>query len=222
MICMYADDTAILSRHYDPNTLTQNINVHLAHLETWFSVWKIAINTSKTEAISFSQKRPPPKSRSKTKGYPGLYTPNTLVSLLIKTSRSDNILHTPRKLMDGTGHPLHTLGIFDVKDAPHTDKPVVENVDKIPEITEVDRHRVQAAQTVSKPGLTARKVLLCIWRDWKGISYYELLPYGQTLNSDLYCQQMDRFKPAIDQKWPELANRRGVVFHQENDTPHVS
>ncbi|GFY34143.1 probable RNA-directed DNA polymerase from transposon X-element [Trichonephila clavipes] len=94
MICMYADDTAILSRHYDPNTLTQNINVHLAHLEIWFSVWKIAINTSKTEAISFSQKRPPPKSRSKTKGYPGLYTPNILVSLLIKTSRSDNILHT--------------------------------------------------------------------------------------------------------------------------------
>ncbi|GFV77795.1 RNA-directed DNA polymerase from mobile element jockey [Trichonephila clavipes] len=58
---MYADDTAILSRHYDPNTLTQNINVHLAHLEIWFSVWKIAINTSKTEAISFSQKRPPPE-----------------------------------------------------------------------------------------------------------------------------------------------------------------
>ncbi|GFX24677.1 hypothetical protein TNCV_3344571 [Trichonephila clavipes] len=101
MICMHADDTAILSRHYDPNTLTQNINVHLAHLEIWFSVWKIAINTSKTEAISFfSKKRPPLKSRSKTKGYPGLYTPNILVSLLIKTSRSDNILHTHLKFQD--------------------------------------------------------------------------------------------------------------------------
>ncbi|GFX50723.1 RNA-directed DNA polymerase from mobile element jockey [Trichonephila clavipes] len=99
MICMYADDTAILSRHYNPNTLTQSINEHLAHLEIWFSVWKIAINTSKTEAISFLEKRPPPKSRSKTKGYPGLYTPNILVSLLIKTSRSDNILHTQNKLL---------------------------------------------------------------------------------------------------------------------------
>ncbi|PRD17720.1 UNVERIFIED_CONTAM: mariner\T [Trichonephila clavipes] len=29
----------------------------------------------------------------------------------------------------------------------------------------------EAAQTVSKPGLTARKVLLCIWWDWKGIIY---------------------------------------------------
>ncbi|GFW02783.1 histone-lysine N-methyltransferase SETMAR [Trichonephila clavipes] len=26
-----------------------------------------------------------------------------------------------------------------------------------------------AAQTVTKPGLTTRKVLLCIWWDWKGI-----------------------------------------------------
>ncbi|GFT81019.1 histone-lysine N-methyltransferase SETMAR [Trichonephila clavipes] len=31
-------------------------------------------------------------------------------------------------------------GIFDVKDAPRTRRPVVENVDKITEIIEVDRH----------------------------------------------------------------------------------
>ncbi|KAL6420427.1 hypothetical protein ACFW04_014434 [Cataglyphis niger] len=78
-------------------------------------------------------------------------------------------------------------GIFDVKDAPRTGRPVVKNVDKIGEII-----------------------------------YYELLPYGQTLNSDLYCQQLDRLKIAIDQKRPELANRRGVVFHQDNARPHTS
>ncbi|GFS59289.1 histone-lysine N-methyltransferase SETMAR [Trichonephila clavipes] len=44
--------------------------------------------------------------------------------------------------------------------------------------------RGEAVQTVAKPGLTARKVLLCIWRNWKGIIYYELLSYGQTLSSD--------------------------------------
>ncbi|GFW24589.1 mariner Mos1 transposase [Trichonephila clavipes] len=69
----------------------------------------------------------------------------------------------------------------------------------------------------------ARKVLLCIWWDWKGIIYYELLPYGQTLNSDLYLdQQLDPFKLAIDQKRSELANRRGVVFHQDNARLHTS
>ncbi|GFW25599.1 histone-lysine N-methyltransferase SETMAR [Trichonephila clavipes] len=31
-------------------------------------------------------------------------------------------------------------GVFDVKDAPRTGRPVVENVDKITEIIEVDRH----------------------------------------------------------------------------------
>ncbi|KAL9876423.1 histone-lysine N-methyltransferase SETMAR-like isoform 1-T3 [Glossina fuscipes fuscipes] len=181
-------------------------------------------------------------------------------------------------------------GIFDVKDAPRTGRPVVENVDKIGEMIEVDRdvssrniaqelkivhktvlnhlhkagfkkkpdvwvpHQLtgknvmdrificealakrneidpflkrmvtgdekwitydnpvrkrswsksgEAPQTVVKPGLTAWKVLLRIWWDWKGIIYYELLPYGQTLNSDLYCQQLDRLKIAIDQKRPE-------------------
>ena len=45
---------------------------------------------------------------------------------------------------------------------------------------------------VAKPGLTARNVLLCVLWDWQGIIHYELLPYVQTLNSDLYCQQLDR------------------------------
>ncbi|GFV60155.1 putative DD34D transposase [Trichonephila clavipes] len=73
----------------------------------------------------------------------------------------------------------------------------------------------EAAQTVVKPGLTARKVLLSTWWDWKGIIYYEWLPYGQTLNSDIYCQQLNHLKLAVDQKLLELANKRGL-FHQES------
>ncbi|GFV10212.1 histonelysine Nmethyltransferase SETMARlike [Trichonephila clavipes] len=76
-------------------------------------------------------------------------------------------------------------GIFDVKDAPRTGRPVVENVDKITEIIKVDRH-------------------------------------GQTLNSDNYCHQLARLKLVTDQKRPELANRRGVVFHQDNARPNTS
>ncbi|GFX17396.1 histone-lysine N-methyltransferase SETMAR [Trichonephila clavipes] len=81
--------------------------------------------------------------------------------------------------------------------------------------------RCEAAQTVPKPGLTARKVLLCIWWDWKGIIYYDLLPYSQTLNSDLYCQQLDRLKLVTDKKRAALANRRGVAVHQDNARPHM-
>ncbi|GFU41171.1 transposase [Trichonephila clavipes] len=50
----------------------------------------------------------------------------------------------------------------------------------------------------------------------------ELLPHDQTLNSDLCCQQLDHLKLAIDQKWSELTNRRGAVFHQDNTRPHTS
>ncbi|GFU34347.1 mariner Mos1 transposase [Trichonephila clavipes] len=77
--------------------------------------------------------------------------------------------------------------------------------------------RGEAVQTVAKPELVVRKVLLCIWLDWKGIIYYELLLYDQTLNSDLY-----RLKLAIDQKRPESSNLKGVVFHQDNARQHSS
>jgi histone-lysine N-methyltransferase SETMAR len=80
----------------------------------------------------------------------------------------------------------------------------------------------KAAQSVAKPGLTARKVLLCVWWDWQGIIYYELLPYGQTLNSELYCDQLDRLNAAIEQKRPALFNRKGIMFQQDNARPHTS
>ncbi|GFV33880.1 putative DD34D transposase [Trichonephila clavipes] len=124
---------------------------------------------------------------------------------------------TERKVDDREGQcNVWYNGIFDVKDAPRTSRLVVENVDKITEIIEVDRHvphkltpkstmdrisicevfvkrneidpflkrmvagdekwvtcdnimrkrswskRSEAAQTVAKSGLMARKVLLCI------------------------------------------------------------
>ncbi|CAD6994020.1 unnamed protein product [Ceratitis capitata] len=77
-------------------------------------------------------------------------------------------------------------------------------------------------QTVSKPGLKTRKVLLCVWWDWQGIIHYELLPYGQILNTDLYCQQLDRLKEAIAQKRPDLDNSSGIVFHLDYTRPHTS
>ncbi|GFV01679.1 histonelysine Nmethyltransferase SETMARlike [Trichonephila clavipes] len=45
---------------------------------------------------------------------------------------------------------------------------------------------------------------------------------GLTLNSDICCQQLNRLKLVIDQKWPELPNSRGVVFHHDNARHHTS
>ncbi|GFS87632.1 histone-lysine N-methyltransferase SETMAR [Trichonephila clavipes] len=99
-------------------------------------------------------------------------------------------------------------------------KTVLNHLHKVGFEKKLDRS--EAAQTVSKPGLTARKVLLNIWWDWKEKNYYALLLYDQTLNSDLYCQQLDHLKPAIGQKRLELTYRISVVFHQDNARTHTS
>jgi len=52
--------------------------------------------------------------------------------------------------------------------------------------------------------------MLCVWWDWKGILYYELLLNNETINSEKYCSQLDKLKAAIEQKRLEIANRRRV------------
>lgn len=73
-----------------------------------------------------------------------------------------------------------------------------------------------------KAGLTESKVMLCIWWDWKGPVHYEVLPHGLTMNSELYCKQLDRLEEQINETRPELANRKGVIFHHDNARPHTS
>ncbi|CAK9804065.1 Histone-lysine N-methyltransferase SETMAR [Anthophora plagiata] len=45
---------------------------------------------------------------------------------------------------------------------------------------------------------------------------------GQTIDSQLYCGQLERLRQAIERKRPELNNRKGVVFHHDNARPHTS
>ena len=61
-----------------------------------------------------------------------------------------------------------------------------------------------------------KKVILCIWWDWKGALYYELFLENQTIHSNKYCSQLDQLKPALDEKRPELVNRKCIIFHQDN------
>ena len=64
--------------------------------------------------------------------------------------------------------------------------------------------------------------MLCIWWDWKGVIDNELLPENQTINSNKYCSQLDQLKVALDEKPPELVNRKHIIFHQDTTRPHVS
>lgn len=78
------------------------------------------------------------------------------------------------------------------------------------------------SKKIKRKKLPCKKVLLCIWWDCKGLIHHELLPTGQGLNSDIYCQQLFRLKAAIEEKRPELVNRDSVLFHMDNARPYMS
>ncbi|GFU80867.1 RNA-directed DNA polymerase from mobile element jockey [Trichonephila clavipes] len=63
-VCLYADDTAILTQSANRNCITHFLHRHLAELEDWYKKWKISINPEKTEAVFFSAghgaRKPPP------------------------------------------------------------------------------------------------------------------------------------------------------------------
>ncbi|GFX34251.1 probable RNA-directed DNA polymerase from transposon X-element [Trichonephila clavipes] len=63
-VCLYADDTAILTQSTNKNCITHFLHRHLAELEDWYKKWKISINPEKTEAVFFSlgcsTRKPPP------------------------------------------------------------------------------------------------------------------------------------------------------------------
>uniref|UniRef100_A0AC11CZU8 Uncharacterized protein n=5 Tax=Ovis aries TaxID=9940 RepID=A0AC11CZU8_SHEEP len=73
-----------------------------------------------------------------------------------------------------------------------------------------------------KASLHPKRVMLCIWWDWMGVLYYELLPENQSINSKKYCSQLDQLKAALNEKRPESVNRKCIIFHQDNARPHVS
>ncbi|XP_046835610.1 histone-lysine N-methyltransferase SETMAR-like [Vespa crabro] len=64
----------------------------------------------------------------------------------------------------------------------------------------------EPAQNISKANIHLKKIL----------------PDNTTINSEVYCHQLDKLNDALQQKRSELINREGVVFHQDNSRPHTS
>ena len=76
--------------------------------------------------------------------------------------------------------------------------------------------------TTPKAGLHPKKVMLCIWWDWKGVLYYKLFPENQMINSNKYCSHLDQLKAALKENRLELINRKRIIFHSGNSRLHVS
>ena len=82
--------------------------------------------------------------------------------------------------------------------------------------------RDEPPQTISKAKLHQKKIMLSGWWDWKGVVFFEWLARNQTINLDVYCRQLNKLNAAVKEKRPELVNRKGVIFHSDNATPHTS
>ena len=82
--------------------------------------------------------------------------------------------------------------------------------------------RDEPPQTTSKAELRQKKIMLFVWWNWKDVVFFELLQMSQTINSDVYCRQLNKLNAAVKEKRPELVNRKGVIFHHDNATPHTS
>ena len=56
---LYAEDTALLSQSWRPDTISRRLSQAVATLLKYFSKRKFRLNVHKTETILFSKRRPP-------------------------------------------------------------------------------------------------------------------------------------------------------------------
>lgn len=71
----------------------------------------------------------------------------------------------------------------------------------------------------AKPEVHQRKILLCVWWDQVGVIHYEILPRNQTINAELYCEQLKRVNTAIKAK---RTNTKQIILQHDNARPHVA
>ena len=81
--------------------------------------------------------------------------------------------------------------------------------------------RNEPPPTIPKTDLCSKKVMLCIWWDWKGVLYYELLLENQQITSNKYCSQWDQLKAALG-KVSGISQQKIHSLPQDNTRPHVS
>lgn len=74
------------------------------------------------------------------------------------------------------------------------------------------KKRSKGLEAVAKPGLTNKKVMLCVLRDCNDFYTHELLQPSQTIDSDIYCQRLIRLSEAIRKSRLKLTEPRGVFL----------
>ncbi|GBO04999.1 RNA-directed DNA polymerase from mobile element jockey [Araneus ventricosus] len=55
-LAIFADDTAILSKHKDPHTISTRLQHYISQLQLWLRDWKIKVNPNKCACLLFTKK----------------------------------------------------------------------------------------------------------------------------------------------------------------------
>jgi hypothetical protein len=59
-LALYTDDTALLTQSWRVDTIVRRLSIAVTRLKQYFTRWRLQVNTSKTEAIFFTNRRPIP------------------------------------------------------------------------------------------------------------------------------------------------------------------
>jgi histone-lysine N-methyltransferase SETMAR len=69
----------------------------------------------------------------------------------------------------------------------------------------------QLPALVAKRERFEKKVLLCIWWNYEGLIYYELVPDGRAISAEVYSQQLEKMYTVLLEKHPALVNPKARV-----------
>lgn len=75
--------------------------------------------------------------------------------------------------------------------------------------------------TKEKPNLNTRKLMATVFWDRKGLIHVEFMPRGETINSEAYCQTLNRLRRAIQNKRRGKLSEKIFLIH-DNARPHAS
>jgi len=68
---------------------------------------------------------------------------------------------------------------------------------------------------------SAKKVLVSVFWNAKGILFVDYFQIGKTINSDYYCNLLDQLDVKIREKRPGLQKKK-IIFHQDNAPSHTA
>ena len=78
----------------------------------------------------------------------------------------------------------------------------------------------EAPKPTPKPEIHCKKAMLCVWWNSKGVVHYEVLNTGQTVNADLYPQQLTRVDHSLSRQGVDTATTK--LIHDNASTSQSS